>query len=571
MSSASPSWDFIIVGGGPAGCALAARLARSSMRPKVLLLEAGRRNNDQDLTVDGQRWTTFMNGDLNWGYKTTPQEQCYGRQIDYSRGKVLGGSSAINFGVYTVGAREDYNQWASAVGDDFFKWERMQPRFKSLESFSGAIADAKNAKYATPNAFDHGSRGGLKVGYAAEWEDDLPLVMDAFEQAGLPRNPDQNSGDPLGMALVINSSHNGQRVTASDLLLGAPDNLTVITEAPIQRVVLDGKKAIGVESRGKKYLASKEVVLTTGSLDTPKILMHSGIGPAQELQKFQIPVIHDVPALGKGLRDHFFAPLCFQRKPETNDRNAFFGNKAAMDAAMEQWRKDGTGPWAKHSCQIAAGWFKSDRVTSSAEFKALPPAVQDFMKRDTVPQYEFLSHFPLHLLDPDFTKDYSYVCMLVFLMNEQSSGEVTLQSSDPDVPLLFDPKVLSHPFDRRACIEIYRQAMEVCNHNAFKKDNVSTLIAPTSDSDEDILEHWRNTMGSSWHMTGTAKMGKPGDADAVVDPKFRVIGIENLRIGDMSVVPVLTNNHTQATAYVTGVTCADALIADYDLDIQARL
>lgn len=222
------------------------------MRPKVLLLEAGRRNEDKDLKVDGQRWTTFMKEDLNWGYKTTPQEECHGRQIDYSRGKVLGGSSAINFGVYTVGARDDYNQWASSVGDDFFRWERMQSRFKSLETFDGAIADARNAKYAAPNAFDHGSRGALKLGYAPEWEQDLPLVMDAFEQAGFPRNPDQNSGNPLGMALFVNSSHQGQRVTASDLLLGVPDNLTVITEAPIQRVILDGKKAIGVESQGKK-------------------------------------------------------------------------------------------------------------------------------------------------------------------------------------------------------------------------------------------------------------------------------------------------------------------------------
>ena len=317
--------------------------------------------------------------------------------------------------------------------------------------------------------------------------------------------------------------------------------------------------------------ASKEVILTTGSLDSPKILMHSGIGPAQELQKFQIPVVQNLPALGQGLRDHFFAPLCVQRKPDTNDRNTFFKDPAAMEKAMEQWKVDGSGPWAKHSCQIGAGWLKSDRVTSSSEFKALPASVQTFLNRPTVPHYEFMTHFPLHLIFPEAIKDYSYVCLLVFLMNEQSSGEVRLQSSDPEVPLLYDPKFLSHPFDRRTCIETYRQAIEVSKHPAFKKDTVSTLIAPPSESDEDILEFWKNNLGSSWHMTGTIKMGKPGEPDAVVDSRFRVFGMENLRVADMSVVPVLTNNQTQATAYVTGQTCAEALIQEYGLDMRQRL
>ncbi|KAL5360582.1 hypothetical protein BJX96DRAFT_72757 [Aspergillus floccosus] len=504
---------------------------------------------------------------MNWGYKTTPQEHCNGRQIDYSRGKVLGGSSAINFGVYTVGARDDYDEWASLVGDDSFSWNTMQERFKRLETFNGTIVDEKNAKYAAPKTSDHGSGGGLRVGYAAEWEQDLPLMMDVFEQAGLARNPDHNSGDPLGMALVINSSHQGQRVTATDLLRDAPDNLSIITETPARRVILNGLNVIGVETASTQYFASKEVILSAGSLDTPKILMHSGIGPATELQKFQIPVVKDLPAIGQGLRDHFFAPLCFLRNPSTNDRNSFFGNQAAMDSALEQWKKDGTGPWAKHSCQIAAGWFKSDRLMASPEFQALPASTQEFLQRTTIPHYEFMTHFPLHLIMPEVTKDYSYVCLLVFLMNEQSSGEVRLQSFNPDDPLLFDPKFLSHPFDRRACIETFREALQVAKHEAFTKDTVSTLIAPASESDEDILEFWKNTLGSSWHMTGTVKMGKAGDSESAVDSKFRVFGVENLRVADMSVVPVLTNNHTQATAYMTGLSCADALVAEYGLDV----
>lgn len=294
--------------------------------------------------------------------------------------------------------------------------------------------------------------------------------------------------------------------------------------------------------------------------------MHSGIGPAAELSKFDIPVVHDLPAIGQGLRDHFFAPLLLSRNPDTNDRNAFFQDKAAMADALKQWEADGTGPWAKYGCQIGSGWFKSDRITSSEEFKALPADVQDLMNRETIPQYELIAGFPIHLLYPQMFQDYSYTCLIVFLMNEQSVGEVRLQSSNPDDPLLFDPKCLEHPFDQRAAIEMYKHMLELSAHPSFAKDTVGTIMGPKSESDEDILQFWKENISSSWHMTGTVKMGKEEDKNAAVDSRFRVFGLENLRVADMSVVPVLTNNHTQATAYVTGATCADVLIREYGLD-----
>lgn len=177
----------------------------------------------------------------------------------------------------------------------------------------------------------------------------------------------------------------------------------------------------------------------------------------------------------------------------------------------------------------------------------------------------------MHFVFPDLFQDYSYVSIAMMLMNEQSVGEVRLQSSNPDDPLLFDPKFLEHPFDRRACIEIYKHLMEVMSHPSFAKDTLSTMLGASSDSDEDILEFWRNNLSPTWHMTGTAKMGRIGESDAVVDSHFRVMGVEGLRVSDMSVVPVLTNNHTQATAYVTGATAADVLIRDYGLDEKARV
>ncbi|CEJ61626.1 hypothetical protein PMG11_10154 [Penicillium brasilianum] len=562
----SHSYDFIVVGAGPAGCAVASTLAKSAKRPNVLLLEAGEHNEDKTLRVWGKRFVTFMESNLNWGYKTTPQEHCSGRELDYSRGKCVGGSSAINFGVYTVGARDDYDQWAAEVGDDTFAWKNIQARFKALETFAGEIARPEHQKYGAPQAADHGDTGALAIGYATEWETDLPLILDAFEEAGLERNLDHNSGNPLGLGLIINSVRDGVRTTAADLVKSALENLVVVPNSPVQRVIMEGKKAVGVESNGTQYFASKEVIISAGSLDSPKILMHSGLGPAAELTKFKIPVIQDLPAVGQGLNDHPFTTLLVTRNPETNDRNAFFQSPEAMSAAMEQWNQDGTGPWSRYCSQLGGGWFKSDRISSSEEFKALPTEVQDFLNRETIPHYEFIIGLPLHMHVPQMFQDYSYVCIAVMLMNQQSRGEVRLQSSNPDDPLTFDPHFLEHPYDRRACIEMYRHLLELTEHPSFAKDTIATVIAPASKSDEDILQFWKDNVSPCWHMTGTVKMGQDASKDAAVDHTFRVFGVEGLRVADMSVVPVLTNNHTQATAYVTGATCADVLIKEYGLD-----
>jgi choline dehydrogenase-like flavoprotein len=231
---------------------VAAGLANSKQKPSVLLLEAGSDNEDRALRVDGQRWQTFMKEGLNWGYKTVPQEQCNGREIDYSRGKGLGGSSAINFGVYTVGARDDYDEWARAVDDEGYAWGKVQARFRALETFNGKLPPGVDAKYAAPKDADHGFSGPLKTGYSAEWEDDLPPLLDVFEQAGFVLNPDHNSGNPLGMSVLINTASGGLRSTSKDLLVPRPDNLTILSNSPVQRVLLDELKAVGVESNGKK-------------------------------------------------------------------------------------------------------------------------------------------------------------------------------------------------------------------------------------------------------------------------------------------------------------------------------
>lgn len=226
-----------------------------------------------------------MEGDMNWGYKTTPQEHCNGRELDYSRGKGLGGGSAINFGVYTVGARDDYNEWASIVDDDTFGWKEMQTRFKNLETFNGSVTLSENQKYANSVASDHGNSGVLHLSYAEDWEKDLSLSLDAFKAAGHKLNLDHNSGNPLGMAATINSAYKGKRTTAADLLSSAPENLVVVTDSPVQRILMQGKKAVGIETQSNQCMSHSELLLFTTS-DVVSRLRFSGCDSLCRLTRY---------------------------------------------------------------------------------------------------------------------------------------------------------------------------------------------------------------------------------------------------------------------------------------------
>jgi choline dehydrogenase-like flavoprotein len=312
--------------------------------------------------------------------------------------------------------------------------------------------------------------------------------------------------------------------------------------------------------------ASKEVILSAGALDTPRILMHSGLGPAKQLEEYKIPVVKDIPAVGQGLRDHMFVPLVHTRTKESTDRASFYGDDKVMEDALQQWKTDGTGPWSTFACETGIGFFKLENIALSKEFQDLPQREREYLQLETIPHTEIFTHFPIHWFIADFPKEnLNYSCFLVFLYNAQSRGETTLQSSDPDVPLRFNPKFLEHPFDRRLCIESLRDALRLVKSEAYSRDSLAQIAGPKSDSDEDLLAHWTETIGTSWHMTGTVKMGRPGESDAAVDNDFRLMGIEGLRVADMSVLPILPNCHTQAVAYVTGITCAEKLVSEYNL------
>ncbi|KAK9243601.1 hypothetical protein V1506DRAFT_543998 [Lipomyces tetrasporus] len=565
-------YDFIIVGAGAAGCALAWRLAGSKKRPSVLLAEAGGKNDLVETRIDGNKWINRLHKKQNWRYQTVPQKHLNGRVIPYDRGKGLGGSTSINFAAFTCGPSDDYDEIARLVGDDEWKWVNMQKRFISLESYHGFAPDIskEQAKYVNANAGDHGASGPLKIGFPSVWEKSLTTIMDIFNEAGgVPLNPDANSGNPIGLSVAPNAAYKGVISNAADLLKNAPENLHILTHAQVGSVIFENKTAKGILTLDhQKYFTAKEVIVSAGSLDTPKILMHSGVGPADQLSKFDITVIEDSPYIGKHLQDHLFVFLSWERVAHLDERKKYYSDKSLQAAARAQWYADHTGPLSEIGCVYAQAYLKSEEIFESEEFKNLPEYRQAHLLKPTIPAFEVELN-PAnaeYFIDPENTP--AMEAIVVFPMNSESRGSVTLQSSDPKEPLLYDPNFFASSFDKRAAIVATRATLKIMQTPDFMKDTVKVTSGPKSDSDEDILDYWEKEAGSSWHMSGTCKMGISKEEDeACIDSSFRVFGLKGLRVADMSVLPILTNNHTQATAYAIGITAADKIIAEYNFQV----
>ncbi|ETN43488.1 uncharacterized protein HMPREF1541_02647 [Cyphellophora europaea CBS 101466] len=564
-SPSEPKYEFIVVGAGPAGCVIAWRLASSAARPKVLLIEAGGDNAGTANRVDAERWIHRMSPGQNWGYQSIPQEHLGGTVIPLDRGKGLGGSSAINFSCWTIGPKDDHDEIAELVGDDEWKWSNAQPRYKRIETYH---APSGLDGYLEPNLADHGHQGPLNIGFPATWERTLEPLLESGIQYGMKKNVDPNNGEPIGMGIVASTAYSGHRTTAADFLVGAPSNLHVLTSTQVARVIFEGQTAVGVETlESANLFASKEVILSCGSLDTPKILMHSGIGPEDQLNKYGIQVLQHNANVGQHMMDHHHLTLNYLRADHTTTRHTYYRSKQLQAAARAQWEKDGTGPLSEIGTGLGIAYLKLDRMYETKEFQELDAKTQAFLKRPNVPLWELLVNgaSPAHFIDPENAP--AMTTMFIFVMNTQSRGTVTLQSSRPEEPLVYDEGFFSHPYDRRLAIEMTREALKFVESPAFSKDTVGVLgpELPASASEEQILDAWRKGTGSTWHMSGTARMGRNAET-AVVDNTFRVFGVDKLRISDMSVYPLLPNNHTQTSAYLVGLMLGDKLVDEYHLE-----
>lgn len=565
----TPQYDFIVIGAGPAGCSVASFLARSKARPSVLLVEAGGDNSDINLRVDGDKCISMLNPATTRPYASLPQKSLDGREIGLPRGNGLGGSTAINFTAYTVGVRDDWETMARITGDGAWRWDRAQSRWKTLENFHAKAPDVPPGveKYLNPKSENHGYSGPLHIGFPYKWEYDITAMMDIWEANGYPTNPDASSGE-LGTFIAPLTTFRGVRVTAADLVFRASDNLHVLTNSPVHRVVFDGKNATGISLiDGRSFNAKKEIIISAGSFDSPKILMHSGIGPADQLSKFNIPILHENPAVGQNYKDHYHIALKYIRADHTSEKPAFFRDKERQKKAMLEWQLYRTGEYTTIGTAMIMGFFKSDAILNSPEFAALPEQEKARLSQRTIPSYEFSTGLtaPEYYMAPDTTPALQTV--YVFVHNSQGLGEVRLKSADPTVPLAFDPAFLEHPYDKRVAIEGTREVMKVAASAEFQRETLGEWDVPKSKSEGDILAFWREKCGSTWHMSGTCKIGRDEKADgAVVDTEFRVHGLEGLRVVDMSIMPIIACCHTQSTAYQIGMIAAEKLLTEYGLD-----
>ncbi|TKA60025.1 hypothetical protein B0A49_08881 [Cryomyces minteri] len=496
--------------GGPAGATVASRLAKTPKAPSVLLLEAGGPNADIE-------------------HRTLAD-----RRLERHQLRLLD--------VWLQ--RADFDEWARLVEDDAFNYENARCRYDKIENYDLNI-DGSNQRYAKPSAKGHGTAGPVPVQFAPVWEDGAHDILDAAGECGIGMNADLNSEDLLGMGMCPSTAHTGTRATAASAFLqDVPFNLTIITDAPATKILFEGKKAVGVEAGGKNYTVTKEIIISAGAIETPKLLLLSGVGPNADLATHGIPLVHDLSGVGRNLQDHVVLGMAVQQRPGVVGPSIMNGDSALLAAAREQFRKDKTGALVNTNAGILMGW--------------------QHLARETVPTYEIMAACPpsTALADPQHT----YLTVVVALMVPQSCGTVTLASANPVDPPLCDPRFLSDPFDRANMVAAVRRAMRLYTHPSLAKDLEAPLTLPKSDGDADIWAYVQQHAGSEWHMSSTAKMGRKGDEMACVDSAFRVMGVQGLRVVDMSVAPFVPNCHTVAVAYQIGEAAAERLVSGYGLE-----
>ncbi|KAF7680844.1 choline dehydrogenase [Alternaria burnsii] len=565
----APKYDFVIVGGGTSGCLLAHRLSHSLRKPSVLLLEAGTTPSGDYLRAPYHRYyAQALRPDLDHGYVSEPEPALNSRNIPYTRGKGLGGSSILNFAVYLYGSGEDYNRWSDLVGDESWKWESVKKSFQAIENydFSGS-EDYKHL--ADPSTNSHGTKGQLKVGLPPVLEQGVVPQMEALAAMGEKINLDLNSGDPIGIAVFPHSySKEGRSTSAIAHLVDPPSNLEVWTDAKAEKFVWEGKKVVGVVTEdGREAMANNEVIVCGGSIDTPKLLLLNGVGPQSELEAIGIDVKIDLPGVGKHLKDHVLTFMTVEVSGSINSKYAFDNNPALVAEAQESWTKDHTGAFALQNSSLWGGFLKLTDLESYEEYSALPLDVQEFLSRDQVPTYEFINNSILWPPGTQLEEGNTYMTFLAFLMNPQSSGSVTLRSANASDKPVIALNYLTHPFDVRVFREAIRNTWQKITGNPVVAPHiVRTILGPKSMSDADLDDFAKENAGTVWHACGTCKMGRDDDAEAVVSKEFKVRGAEGLRVVDMSVAPLTTNNHTQATAYLIAQKAAEKMVVEYGLD-----
>jgi choline dehydrogenase len=529
--------DFVIVGAGAAGAVLAARLSEDPAT-SVILLEAGAPDRNPLLGVPLMTGLILRSSYANWGYRTEPEPNLDGRRLSWARGKVLGGSTSINGMVYMRGLPLDYDGWAQR-GLKGWSYSDVLPYFKKSERYEGGASEY------------HGTNGPMTVSHGRLANPLFEVYRQAARQAGHRDARDFASRDYAGVGRFDFTIRNGRRVSTSTAFLGparSRPNLKIVTGAHATRVVVENGRARAVQARvsgqDTQFVALREVILCGGSINSPQLLMLSGIGPADHLRTLKIPVVADLPGVGENLQDHLLVRVEHRALRDVTIDRLRRVDRAGI--ALAQALLFGTGPAAGFPLEIG-GLYKSDPALDEPDLQShFMPGLSSASLR--------LPYFSKVLPQDRGAGFFANV----YQMRPQSKGRILLQSADPVAAPRIMPGYLTAEADRqvlRRGVRLLRDIFRQAAFDGWRGEELSPGPAIESDGD---LDRWISaTADTVYHPTSTCRMGPDNDPMAVLDDRLRVRGVDGLRVVDASSFPSITSGNTAAPTIMLGERAAD--------------
>lgn len=530
------SYDYIIVGAGSAGCVLANRLSENN-KNSVLLIEAGGADKKKEIQIPGA-YTQLNRTEVDWAFWTEPQQHVDHRKIFIPRGKTLGGSSSTNAMAYVRGNKADFNEWA-ALGNRGWDYESVLPYF---------IRSENNEQFGSPY---HGNDGLLNVSFSKQPSELGAVFLEACNEVGIPTNPDYNGEEQEGAGMLQFTIKKNQRHSTAKAFLKPVmkrRNLTVRTNTLVKRVIVEDGVAVGVEvltanSNSERINCNKEVILSAGAIQSPQILMLSGIGDQAELRMHGIDVIKHLPGVGKNLQDHVWSGV---------------SGLSSIPTANSLLK-----PWKMFKAILQFLLFKKGPLGNSPlEANAFISSKEGLLRPDI--QLHFA---PIGIADDYSTDLYNLKTfskkdgfgILAILIRPESKGTISLNSANPKEHPVIQPNLLSVKSDSEKLLFAMKKAIEIVSAAAFKPYSPQAVVFPALPATDDALQvHIRKTLETLYHPVGTCKMGN--DQMAVVNDQLQVYGVKKLRVVDASIMPTIVSGNTNAAAIMIGEKGSDMII-----------